>query len=187
MRLRLAGLAVSAGLLALGATSAFTPAATQTHAATHSAAGIAPAVRHLGSKHWQSPPTTADCVATAGIPCYAPFQLQQAYDLNSLYARGLTGRGRTIVIVDSFGSPTVRADLAKFDADFGLPAPPRFNIIQPAARCHRSTLPTRPWPDGARRQASTSSGRTASRRAPTCCSSRRRWPRLRVFRASQKL
>ena len=40
--------------------------------------------------------------------------------------------GQTIAIVDSFGSPTIRADLAQFDRDFGLPAPPNFKIIQPA-------------------------------------------------------
>jgi subtilase family serine protease len=38
------------------------------------------------------------------------------------------------VIVDAFGSPTVKADLRKFDADFGLPDPPRFDIIQPAGK-----------------------------------------------------
>jgi subtilase family serine protease len=132
MRLRVAGIAVGASLLALGLTSALAPAAVQTHTAGRSVASIVPTARYLGHKHWQTPPTTADCLATAGIPCYAPFQLQQAYDLKPLYARGLTGRGRTIVLVDSFGSPTVKADLKKFDADFGLPDPPRFDIIQPA-------------------------------------------------------
>jgi len=89
---------------------------------------------HMSSKHWQTPPTTADCIATAGIPCYAPFQLQKAYNLKPLYRQGLTGKGRTIVIVDAFGSPTAKADLKKFDADFGLPDPPRFDIIQPAGK-----------------------------------------------------
>jgi subtilase family serine protease len=47
-------------------------------------------------------------VAQAGIPCYAPFQLQRAYDLNALYRKGLAGRGRTIVIVDvTIGDNTV--------------------------------------------------------------------------------
>jgi subtilase family serine protease len=49
-----------------------------------------------------------------------------------VYARGITGQGTTIVIVDSFGSPTIRHDLAVFDRTFGLPAPPRFGIIAPA-------------------------------------------------------
>jgi subtilase family serine protease len=133
MRRRLAGIAVGASLLALGAAYALAPASTQTHGA-RSAARIAPTALHVSSKHWQTPPTTADCIATAGIPCYAPFQLQKAYNLKPLYKRGLTGKGRTIVIVDAFGSPTVKADLRKFDADFGLPDPPRFDIIQPAGK-----------------------------------------------------
>ncbi|HEY1332024.1 MAG TPA: S53 family peptidase [Actinomycetota bacterium] len=78
------------------------------------------------------PPTTADCEADFGIACYAPFQIQNAYDLNTLYGQGLDGTGQTIAIVDSFGSPTIEADLAQFDSDFGLPAPPNFNIITPA-------------------------------------------------------
>jgi subtilase family serine protease len=38
------------------------------------------------------------------------------------------------VIVDSFGSPTVRHDLAVFDATYHLPAPPPLTVIQPAGR-----------------------------------------------------
>jgi subtilase family serine protease len=42
------------------------------------------------------------------------------------------GKGETIVIVDSYGSPTIASDLATFDSTFGLPAPPSFEILQPA-------------------------------------------------------
>ena len=49
-----------------------------------------------------------------------------------LYGKGVNGKGATIVIVDSFGSPTIQNDLATFDGQFGLPAPPSFKIIQPA-------------------------------------------------------
>ena len=77
-------------------------------------------------------PTTASCERTIHVACYAPEQLQRAYDLLPLYGRNLDGRGRTIAIVDSFGSPTIRRDLATFDRDFGLPPPPRFEIIHPA-------------------------------------------------------
>jgi subtilase family serine protease len=79
-----------------------------------------------------SPPTTAECLADFGIHCYQPAQIQKAYDLAPLYSRGLNGAGKTIVIVDSFGSPTIASDLATFDTTFGLPAPPSFTIIQPA-------------------------------------------------------
>ncbi|MBV9823683.1 MAG: S53 family peptidase, partial [Actinobacteria bacterium] len=50
------------------------------------------------------------------------------------FRRGITGAGATIVIVDSYGSPTIRHDLAVYDARYGLPAPPSFKIIQPAGK-----------------------------------------------------
>ena len=50
---------------------------------------------------------------TSAISCYGPTQLQTAYDLKPLYAKGLTGKGKTIVIVDSFGSPTIAARPAR--------------------------------------------------------------------------
>jgi subtilase family serine protease len=79
-----------------------------------------------------APPTTAQCEAQFQVACYSPNQIERAYDLPALYAKGYNGAGKTIVIVDSFGSTTVRHDLAVFDAAFHLPAPPSFKIIQPA-------------------------------------------------------
>jgi subtilase family serine protease len=78
------------------------------------------------------PPTEAQCVKSFTVPCYDPAQIQTAYNERPLFAHGITGRGQTIVIVDSFGSPTIQSDLATFDKTFGLPAPPSFRIIQPA-------------------------------------------------------
>jgi subtilase family serine protease len=82
-------------------------------------------------------PTSTDCVAQFTEPCYQPSQLQTAYNEQPLFKRGITGAGQTIVIVDSFGSPTIRSDLATFDTAFSLPAPPSFRIIQPAGRVPR--------------------------------------------------
>jgi subtilase family serine protease len=78
------------------------------------------------------PPTPAQCEAIFTAPCYEPGQIQTAYDEQPLFNSGITGAGQTIVLVDSFGSPTIQADLAAFDAEFNLPAPPSFKIIQPA-------------------------------------------------------
>jgi subtilase family serine protease len=78
------------------------------------------------------PPTTAYCLANFGLHCYQPFQLEKAYNLKPLRDAGIDGRGRTIVIVDSFGSPTIEHDLHVFDQTFGLPDPPSLTIIQPA-------------------------------------------------------
>ena len=88
--------------------------------------------------HWMLPnhfaqePNTASCETNLGIACYQPSQLQQAYDMNPLYKAGLKGQGKTIVLVDSFGSPTIQSDLVTFDQANKLPAPPSFRIIQPA-------------------------------------------------------
>jgi len=68
-----------------------------------------------------------------------PQQIRAAYDLPPLNhlnspgaLQGITGKGETIVIVDSFGSPTIVRDLARFDKHFGVPAPPSFRVIHPA-------------------------------------------------------
>jgi subtilase family serine protease len=80
------------------------------------------------------PPSTAFCEQHFKIACYLPGQIQQAYGLPKLYRRGITGHGQTIVIVDSFGSPTVARDLTVFDKAAGLPAPPSLRVIQPAGK-----------------------------------------------------
>jgi subtilase family serine protease len=68
-----------------------------------------------------APITTAQCVTKYSIHCYSPLQYRTAYNLAPLYTRGITGRGRTIVVVDSFGSPTIQHDLQVFDKQWGLP------------------------------------------------------------------
>lgn len=65
-------------------------------------------------------PNHASCV-TQNKVCYSPQEIRTAYGLNSLLAAGYTGAGQTILVVLPFGSPTVQADLDKFDASYGLP------------------------------------------------------------------
>jgi subtilase family serine protease len=61
--------------------------------------------------------------------CYGPDAIRKAYGVNTLIASGITGKGRTIVIIDAFGSPTVAADLTIFDSAFGLPDAPSFRVV----------------------------------------------------------
>jgi subtilase family serine protease len=75
-------------------------------------------------------PTTAQCIASYAVPCYSGVQLEHHYGLTSLYQQGLTGAGKTIVIVDAYGSPTIQADLATFDSEQRLPNP-LLTVIQP--------------------------------------------------------
>jgi subtilase family serine protease len=55
--------------------------------------------------------------------CYSPEQIRTAYNITPLLRQGITGAGRTIVIVDAYQSPTIRQDLQTFDRVFGLPDP----------------------------------------------------------------
>jgi subtilase family serine protease len=64
--------------------------------------------------------TAEQCRAKWHIACYTPTQYRQAYDLNPPYRAGVTGKGRTIVIVDPFGSPTIQHDLDAYSAHFGM-------------------------------------------------------------------
>lgn len=80
------------------------------------------------------PPTDAQCRAKTGHPCYSPQEIRRAYGVDQLLSRGNDGAGQTIVIVDSYGSPTIASDLASFDAGYGLPAPPSFKVLAPLGR-----------------------------------------------------
>jgi subtilase family serine protease len=84
-----------------------------------------------------TPPSYAYCVKTFGSPCYSPKEMRTAYGLDGLIDAGMVGAGQTIVIIDSYGSPTIAADLRVFDAGFGLPDPPSFKVLAP--------LGTVPW------------------------------------------
>ena len=87
---------------------------------------------HISKATLSFPPDLQYCLTNLGISCYQPAQVRKAYNLAPLYAQGLDGRGQTIVIVDSFGSPTIAQDLSHFDQTFGLPDPPSFKVIEPA-------------------------------------------------------
>ena len=128
---RLIRLCAGSALLAASALTTAGAAAVGGAAALPSVGPI-PLARMLSNVRFATPPTTAQCEKQLGIACYAPFQYHQAYNLNPLYKQGLTGKGETIVIVDSFGYQFIRGELAAFDSAFKLPAPPSFKIIQPA-------------------------------------------------------
>jgi subtilase family serine protease len=89
---------------------------------------------HMNRTAVYDPPTTNDCRQQFQISCYDPAQVQQAYNLSPVYNDNIDGQGRTIVVVDVFGSPTIGSDLTQFDNAFGLPDPPAFRTIAPAGR-----------------------------------------------------
>ena len=62
---------------------------------------------------------------------YTPTQMRNAYGFNNITFGAVTGdgTGQTIVIVDAYRNPNIAADLAAFNAQFGIPAPPSFQIM----------------------------------------------------------
>ncbi len=120
-----AGTAGVAGAVVTGAGAAAAPA--------HAASGglvVHPGVRELGFVASTQPPSELYCTANYGILCYGAPQIETAYNEQPLFREGLTGRGETIVIVDSLGAPAIRQDLAVFDRSYGLAPPPRFSILK---------------------------------------------------------
>ncbi|MGY4978137.1 S53 family peptidase [Streptomyces sp. 900105755] len=112
------GVAAATSVAALAAT-ALTAAAPA--AAPHTLA-VPAVVGHTLAHRVSSPLSNTQCQAKWQINCYTPLQYRTAYDLNALYRKGVTGKGRTIVIVDSYGSPTVQHDLDVYSKQFGLPS-----------------------------------------------------------------
>jgi subtilase family serine protease len=91
------------------------------------AVGISPRFHNAGPAVTKNGAVVFGCQSRAvAEPCYGPSQIRAAYNVPS----NVTGAGRTIVIVDAFQSPTIAADLARFDTTFGLPAG-HLNVIAP--------------------------------------------------------
>jgi hypothetical protein len=59
---------------------------------------------------------------------YWPAQIRHAYGFDSL---SYTGSGQTIAIVDAYDDPNIAGDLAQFDAQYGIAAPPSFTKATP--------------------------------------------------------
>ncbi|MFD7829646.1 S8 family serine peptidase [Kitasatospora sp. NPDC059803] len=122
LRRALALLAVGATALTAG-TIAVPAVGAATTAPAHDLTGVHVRPASFGHHNAQgrtAPLTTTQCVSQIGIHCYSPLQYRNAYNLNPLYQEGITGKGRTIVIVDSFGSPTIQHDLEVFDKQWGI-------------------------------------------------------------------
>lgn len=67
-----------------------------------------------------TPPSEAACFAI-GRRCFTASSMETSYNLNPLYTAGVTGKGVTIAIIDSFGNADMAADLNNFDTQMGLP------------------------------------------------------------------
>lgn len=58
---------------------------------------------------------------TYGPAAYTPQQIRAAYGVESLIDHGITGKGQTVIVIVSYGSPTLQHDLDEFSQRFNLP------------------------------------------------------------------
>ncbi|HEY1616238.1 MAG TPA: S53 family peptidase [Streptosporangiaceae bacterium] len=119
--------AVAGGTVAAGTASAASNAggaAGAGHASDPGTLTVHPAATSVhGAFMAPVPFSDAQCEATFEVKCFVPDQVEAAYNLPSLYKSGINGKGRTIVVVDAFGSPTIANDLLQFDQYLGLGTP----------------------------------------------------------------
>ncbi len=80
---------MGAGLLAAATTCALLGSAATANASAD-LTGVVPSARAAAAV--SPPPTSAECLEALGVACYRPRQLQRAYGLGPLYARGYSGR-----------------------------------------------------------------------------------------------
>jgi subtilase family serine protease len=99
------------------------------------AVGAHPKWAYLGGADAQPNLTVFSCqtrpITSPLSSCYGPDQIQRAYGIKPFLDNGQNGAGRTIVIIDAYGSPTITSDLALFDSAFNLPAPNFTTINMP--------------------------------------------------------
>jgi subtilase family serine protease len=118
-------LSLLAGLFLIGSSQT---AYAASHVSPNSAVSIHPQYIYAGKPQAG---TTFSCQSnTAAVRCYGPAQIRTAYNIQSVLDKGITGKGRNIVIIDAFDAPTIREDLATFDKLFGL-NDPQLNIYYP--------------------------------------------------------
>src|SRR4051794_37144470 len=91
-----------------------------------------------------------------------PAEVATAYGLGGLSfgGRAADGSGQTIAIVDAYNDPNIAIELAAFDLEFNLPAPPSLTVV---GQTGSTTLSLRTMSAGRRKRPWTWSGRTRSR------------------------
>jgi subtilase family serine protease len=117
--------AAAAGSAVLLATFTATAAPATTSASVAPLAAQAPASAFTAAADTTDPAacTRPDGRVSTTIHCYTPNQIREFYGLDELTATTNDGAGQTIVLVDSYGSPTAEKDLNVFADTFHGPAP----------------------------------------------------------------
>jgi subtilase family serine protease len=140
---------VRAALFALATLALLAPVATaRTHARHHSrirhsaSSGATPLAAEAPEKAGKAGAAGDACDTPAPVHvyafyhCYTPQQISDAYNVTPLHNGGTLGQGQTIVLVDSYGSPTAANDIQFFHDTFypGLPNPDFDQVC--SGNCH---------------------------------------------------
>jgi subtilase family serine protease len=111
-------------------------------------AGLVAALLGVGAlartAHSASFPLPTCLQATGTHRCYSPSEIRSFYGVDKLISAGTTGKGRTIAIVVSYGSPTLSQDLHDFDSAFGLPDP-KLTVVSPLGQAQPNTPEGKGW------------------------------------------
>src|SRR5690349_939963 len=94
---------------------------------------------HHSLRHAVAQPLALPIIIAPPQDGYSPAQIRHAYGFDQV---GLDGTGQTIAIVDAYNTPSIKQDLAIFDAQFNLPAVDLTVVNQNGG----STLPPTPDP-----------------------------------------
>ncbi len=95
---------------------------------------------HMPERPGLPPPDNGQSATPSG---FTPAQIEAAYSANAITLTGGVegdGKGQTIAIVDAYDYPTALNDLDAFDAQFDLPNPPSFKVLNQAGQS--SPLPS---------------------------------------------
>jgi subtilase family serine protease len=132
-------------LLAFGAS----PALAGTHRAHHVRSAVIPLAFEAPDAPGTTPTGTPPACVTPSAPdagnttfrysvyhCNTPADITANYGVDSLHTGGTMGQGQTIVLVDSYGSPTAAHDLQVFHDTFysGLDQPNFDQVCQPGCK-----------------------------------------------------
>jgi subtilase family serine protease len=105
---------------------------------------LAPFSLGFGIAHSQTVSQPPCLQATGNGKCVSPEQIRSLYGVTGLLNRGITGKGRTIAIIDSYGDPTIRSDLHTFDKAFGF-SDPQLTVAAPLGSSAPTTADGKLW------------------------------------------
>ena len=75
--------------------------------------------------------TIPPCLTSDVEPrCYSPQQIRNAYNIQPLLNAGITGKGRTVVLIDGATSTSLTSDVHLYDQLYGL-KDPKINVFSP--------------------------------------------------------